>query len=111
MIIIAFSHKTSKILPKILCGKLKHCVPIEIKSNCMIMHQFMSYKNIANIKLNMRDIKILQAHGWQFVYLPKDLPHDVDSCRAISCVQFCKYAIGMQNAFIQTPNALFKEIK
>ena len=44
----------------------------------MIMHQFMSYKNIANIKLNMRDIKILQAHGWQFVYLPKDLPHDLD---------------------------------
>lgn len=111
MIIIAFSDKTSKILPHILCGKLKHCAPIEIKQDYMILHQFISHKNITKIKINMRDIKILMAHGWRFVYLPRDLSHDLYSYRSMTCVQFCKHAIGMKNIFIQTPNALFKEIK
>ena len=111
MIIIAFSDKTSKILPRIFCGNLKHCAPIEVNQNGMVLHQFMSHNNISKIKINMRDIKILMAHGWRFVYLPCDTPRDLDMCRAWTCVQFCKYAIGMKNIFIQTPNALFKEIK
>lgn len=110
MIIIAFAEKTSKILPRILCGKIKHCAPIEMTSDNLIMHQFISRGNIAQIKLNMRDIKILTAHGWRFVYLPCDTPRDLDTCRAWTCVQFCKYAIGMRNIFIQTPNELFKAV-
>ena len=40
MIIIAFSNKTSKIFPRIFCGKLKHVAPIIINNNRMIMmHQ------------------------------------------------------------------------
>lgn len=111
MIIIAFSDKTSKILPQIICGQLKHCTPIEPKKDYLIMHQFMSCKNITKIKLTMRDIKILQAHGWRFVYYPGNIPHDLDSCCAMTCVQFCKYALGIHDIFIQTPNALYKEIK
>lgn len=110
MIIIAFSDKTSKILPQIFCGNLKHCAPIEPTQDFLIMHQFISHHNVTKIKLNSRDIKILQAHGWRFVYLPQDLPRDLDTCRAMTCVQFCKYAIGMHNIFIQTPGALYRKI-
>ena len=63
MIIIAFSDKTTKILPRILCRGLKHTAPIGVYQDKLIMHQFISAKQIKQIHLNMRDLQILQQHS------------------------------------------------
>ncbi|MDW2994874.1 MAG: hypothetical protein R8N24_02510 [Alphaproteobacteria bacterium] len=111
MIIIAFSDKTSKILPKILCGKIKHCAPISVHNNTLVMHQFVSHNNIVKIKLNMRDIRILQRYGWRFVYLTGDMLNNINTRDIWTCVQLCKRAIGLRNITIQTPSGLYKTIK
>lgn len=111
MIIIAFSDKTSKILPRIFCSDLKHCAPIMVNNNTMTMYQFISRNNIAKIKLNMRDIRILQRHGWKFIYLPVNTPYEIHSYRAWTCVQFCKHVIGLHNICVQTPRGLYNAIK
>lgn len=110
MIIIAFSGKTSKILPRVLCRRFRHCAPIiptpDIAGQ-MIMYQFIRHGKIAQITLNMRDIKILAAHGWQFVYLPGDAPN-MATVRAWSCVGLSKHAARIHNRRILTPNGLYR---
>lgn len=110
MIIIAFSGKTSKLLPQIFCSHFRHCAPIVPHGNKLIMYQFTTRNNIATIELKNRDIAILRAHGWQFVYIPTDIQHDFNPERAYSCVDLSKRAIGINNLFIQTPYALYKYI-
>ncbi len=111
MIIIAFSNKTSKILPRIFCRGFKHCAPIIINGDKMTMYQFVCRGHIAEIKLSMRDIGILKKHGWEFVYMPIALPHNFDLSGAYSCVCVAKRAIGMRASQIQTPGALYNRIK
>ncbi len=109
MIIIAFSNKTSKILPKIFCQKFKHCAPIAVNKNGqLIMYQFVRQGNIAQIKIRMRDIKILGQYGWKFIYMPCALPRGFNGRGARTCVGLCKRAIGIKNVTIQTPDALHK---
>ena len=40
MIIIAFTNKTSKIIPKIMCRKMKHVAPIFVDKNRLKLIQF-----------------------------------------------------------------------
>ncbi len=110
MIIIAFSDKTSKILPRIFCGKLKHVAPIVVRGDKMMLYQFVRYGNIVKIPLLARDIEILKAHGWRFVYLQRALPWPIDFRRTYTCVQLAKSMIGMHNIFIQTPGALYRKL-
>lgn len=111
MIIVAFSDKTSKILPRILCRKIKHVAPIIANKNNLIMYQFISRKKCHKIIIKMRDIKILAAHGWRFIYLPIDAAKDFSKMHALTCVQFTKNAIGLKKAFIQTPNGLYEYMR
>lgn len=110
MVIIAFSNKTSKILPRIFCRHFRHCAPIFRDGSKLVMYQFTSMHNISKIELQNRDIAILRAHGWQFIYIPTDIPHDFDLSCAYSCVDLSKRAIGIRNRFIQTPYGLYKHI-
>ena len=110
MVIVAFSNKTSKILPRILCGNLKHVAPICLNGDTMCMHQFIAPKNIAKIYLKKRDIQILIQHGWQFISLANTIPNHSQDVRAITCVQFTKQIIGLTNWRIQTPGSLFKHL-
>jgi hypothetical protein len=110
MIIIAFSEHTSKILPRILCREFRHCAPIVRLGNHLVMYQFTNAHKITKIELQNRDIAILRAHGWRFIYLPGDVKNDFPARRAYSCVDLSKQAIGINNIFIQTPNALYKYI-
>ena len=94
MIIIAFSDKTSKFLPRVLCRGLKHTAPIGVHQDKLIMYQFISKNTIKQICLNMRDLQILQQHGWRFIYLTGDLPFkfynkNVKTC----CCSICKSRI------------------
>ena len=45
MIIIAFSDKTSKILPRFFCKKFLHVAPILINNDKVCMYQFVSKNN------------------------------------------------------------------
>lgn len=110
MIIIAFSAKTSKILPRIFCRGFRHCAPIVPTTNDsgeLIMYQFVRPGNIAKITLHLRDIQILAAYGWQFVYLPIDAP-DMTVVNAWSCVALSKYVLKIHNPMLLTPNALHR---
>ena len=110
MIIIAFAPKSSQILPNIFCRKFKHCaVIVRNKSGC-IMYQFVSVHNIKQIKLRPRDIHMLGAHGWRFVYLPCGVQYSFNPYAAWTCVDMAKRAIGIHAPFIQTPYALYKKI-
>lgn len=111
MIILAFSNKTSKVLPRILCRKMKHVALIDATENQMTMYQFIRAGKIAKIQINMRDIKILGMHGWKFIYMRGNIPHDFNPHGAITCVQVAKHAIGMRRWNIQTPYALYKTLK
>ncbi|MBR4475362.1 MAG: hypothetical protein IKP05_01620 [Alphaproteobacteria bacterium] len=109
MIIIAFSENTSKILPRILCRRFRHCAPIICNRNNLIMYQFIRHNKIEQINLRTRDIAILRAYGWRFVYIPSDIQlHTNYLLNAYSCVDLSKRTIGMKSVFIQTPNALYK---
>ena len=110
MIIIAFSNKTSKFIPNILCRKYKHVAPIVPRDSKLIMYQFVSPGYIKKITLHMRDIKILGAHGWDFLYIDGVTPpHDFNPYRAKSCVDLTKSAIGIKDWHIQTPLALYRK--
>ena len=108
MIIIAFSENTSKILPRILCHHFRHCAPIICNKNDLVMYQFIRRNNIAKIHLRPRDIAILRAHGWKFIYTS---PY-TQTCQGFtppySCVDLSKRALGIKSIFIQTPYALYK---
>lgn len=107
--IIAFSETTSKILPRILCRRFRHCAPIICNKNDLIMYQFIKRHQITEIHLHARDIRILQAHGWKFIYMSPDITiHDLHCENAYSCVDLSKRALGIHSIFIQTPFALYK---
>lgn len=111
MIIIAFAQNTSKLLPKITCRHFRHCAPIVPTSKPgknLVMYQFIHKRHIEQIPINMRDIKLLRAHGWQFVYIPRDLPHQFNPNDAYSCVDLSKRAIGLNARTIWRPDALYK---
>lgn len=110
MVIIAFSNKTSKILPRIFCRKIRHCAPILRTDNKLVMYQFTNMHDISKIELQNRDIAILRAHGWRFIYIPTDISDDFDPRHAYSCVDLSKRAIGIRNILIQTPYSLYKHL-
>lgn len=112
MIIIAFSNKTSRLIPNILCRKLKHVAPIVPHNNKLIMYQFVKRGYVEKITLRVRDMKILGAHGWTFAYIDGITPpHDFNPYAAHTCVDLSKRAIGMRNWRIQTPLGLYKALR
>ena len=110
MVIIAFAPKSSKILPNIFCKNFKHCAVITPNDTGFIMYQFMSRKNIEQIPISARDIKILGAHGWRFIYVPCELQHPFP-IKVMTCVGLAKYAIRLHAPFSLTPDALYNAIK
>ena len=111
MIIIGFAEKTSKLLPRIFCKHFRHCAPIVCTQKSLVMYQFVKRNHIARIPLKPRDIGILKAHGWQFVYIsPTASRQTPDIKSAYSCVDLSKRVIGIKSIFIQTPNALYKHL-
>ena len=111
MIIIAFSENTSKILPRLLCRRFRHCAPIVCNKKDLTMYQFIKHNHIAAIHLTSRDIAILRTHGWKFIYVsPEDPIHTFYPKFTFSCVGLCKHALGIKSIFIQTPYALYKHL-
>ncbi len=112
MIIIGFTNRTSKILPRIFCRKFRHVAVIVPHQNSYVMYQFVRRMEIAQIPLVMRDIKILKQHGWFFICLPQHVvTKDFARLRAYTCVQMAKKAIGVPGIWVQTPYALYQRLK
>lgn len=110
MIIIAFSQKTSKILPRIFCRYFRHCAPIAPSEGHFIIHQFVRCGHVVEIPITARELRRLRAAGWRFIYLPKQISPVTQAARTITCVAFTKRAIGLRAAYIQTPDALYKHL-
>ncbi len=110
MIIIAFAPKSSKVLPNLFCKNFKHCAVIVRQKNGFIMYQFSSHKNVTELSLRMRDIRLLGAHGWRFVYVPTDIDSNFNPHDAWTCVDMTKRAIGMRAPFIWSPDALYRKL-
>jgi len=109
MIIIAFSQKTSKILPRIFCRNMRHCAPIiPTRRGRMTIYQFTAPGRIRPLKIKTRDLKILRAHGWCFIYIPRDVDANFNPKRAMTCVDLSKRAAGIHKWNIQTPDGLYK---
>lgn len=110
MIIIAFAPRSSKFLPNLICNHFKHCAVIERAGRDFILYQFISRGHIEKICIKMRDIKLLGAHGWHFVYVPIDIKPDFNPNDAWTCVDMAKRALGIKSIMIQTPDGLAKKL-
>lgn len=111
MVIIAFAPKSSKVLPNIFCKKFKHCAVIVPSGKDFTMYQFITHKRTEQIALRQRDIRILAAHGWQFIYIPRDVKYDFNPNLSWTCVGLAKCALGIHAPWILTPYALYKYIR
>ena len=112
MIIVAFSDKTSKILPQLICKKYKHVAPIIPSKNSLIMFQFVRPGHIKQIKLNTRDLKILELNGWDLIYIDSVAPiHEIKLNSTTTCVNMSKKMLRIRTVFIQTPFAFYKKLK
>ncbi len=111
MVIIAFSEKTSKIFPRIVCRRFRHCAPIIPTGRHMIMYQFTTPGRIAKIKIDMSGLRRLRAAGWRFVYVPGAAAPDFDGRRAPTCVALSKRALSLHAPQIQTPDALYNYLR
>ena len=110
MVIIAFAPKSSKFLPNIFCKKFKHCAVIVRTGTKLTMYQFIARHHVEQIALQHRDIGILAAHGWHFIYVPCDIKYDFNPNLSWTCVGLAKRAIGIHAPWILTPCALYKYI-
>ncbi len=111
MIIVGFTHQTSKTLPRLLCRNFRHCAPVVPSmmggEKPFVMYQFVRRGIIAQIPLNMRDMNLLRKYGWQFVHV------DTAPCcaqKGLTCVQFTKRVCGIKSARLQRPDALWREL-
>lgn len=110
MFIIAFSNKSNKFLAKLFCKNFKHVAPIYVHKNKMILYQFVKHNNIKKIELKLRDLFILQKHGWQFLVFAGQLNTAVNTKLCFTCVQLTKTMIKLKSPWIQTPEALYKKL-
>ena len=106
MLYIGFSNYSSKRYANIICKKYKHCAPVIINKNEVIIYQFVHINKIVKIVIKKTDIKKLKQHGWIFVKTPTLSRKKFAWC-CLTCVQFTKHMCGIKNIKIQTPLALF----
>ncbi len=71
---------------------------------------------ISLIPLQIRDLTILEQHGWVFIehkaqgycLIPNLCLMPYNLCPNITCVSFVKRALGIHAPFIWTPDQLYK---
>ncbi len=110
MLYIGFSNYSHKIHSKIFCHKYKHCAPVIINNNSVIIYQFVCIGKIVKITIKRNDLKTLKKHGWTFVRYSR-ISKPIIIKRGLTCVQFTKNVCGIKNIMLQTPLALFKYLQ
>lgn len=116
--IIGFSKKTSKIIPKIFCKKFCHCaVLIPHKTTGKEQIYLLLNPSIGKIDiflLKSRDLKILEKHGWFFIQInhkQENIPVLCSIKYSLTCVGFAKQALGIKNPWILIPDQLYRYLK
>lgn len=107
MLYIGFSKKSHKIHAKLFCKHYKHCAPVVIKGDTVIIYQFVRINKIVKITINKKDLAVLEKYGWKFIKYPIDIER-IPKSHYLTCVQFTKNMCGINDVKIQTPFALFK---
>ena len=107
MLYIGFSTKSRKIHAKLFCKQFKHCAPVVINKDTVIIYQFVRINKIVKITINKKDLSILEKYGWKFIKYSKDIKR-IPNPHYLTCVQFTKYMCGINNIKIQTTLALFE---
>ena len=111
MVIVAFSRKTSKILPRVFCRHLRHVALISPSGHGngqLVLHQFVRPGHIVPIYIKSRDLNVLSRHGWRFVYLAGV---DIRAARALTCVGYAKRAAQIRAPWVFTPDGLYKYLR
>lgn len=112
MIIVGFTHKTSKIPPRIFCRRFRHCAPVVIEQGGkMVLYQFVGRNNIVPIHITMRDLRLLRAHGWNFICMPHTASHNFAIKHVRTCVELTCRIIGMRGWRPVTPDGLYRKLK
>lgn len=110
--LIGFTSKTSKLLPKLLCRKFRHCAIIWMMDDGRwMMEQFVKRNHIEKIYLYERDLKILEQHGWLFISIMPAPSSIILHPSSFTCVSFAKRALGIRKPFIWTPDQLYRYLK
>ncbi len=110
MVIIAFAKNTSKLFPRLFCRHFYHCALIVPAGGALMLYQFTRRGHVTKISLRPRDLRVLRAHGWRFIYVTKNVPYDIDVTQSWTCVDMTKRALGIHAPLIQTPYGLYKYI-
>ncbi len=64
---------------------------------------------VTEIPLSLRDLKILERHGWVFIQVSEFRVQSSDKTKnCFTCVTFAKRVLGIRNPFIITPYQLYK---
>jgi len=107
MLYIGFSNYSHKIHARLFCREIKHCAPIIVDGDTVIIYQFVRINKIVKIFIKRTDLKKLKKHGWQIIKYSND-DHIQLNRFCLTCVQFTKYACGIKDIRIQTPMGLLK---
>ena len=108
MLYIGFSIYSHKVHSQMFCRKYKHCAPVVINGDNVVIYQFVHVNKISKIIIKKEDLNILKKHGWKFVKYSKQ--SNINKAHGFTCVQFTKRACGIKNIKIQTPDALLRYI-
>lgn len=115
--LIGFTPKTSKVIPRIFCRRFRHCAIVisneKLEISNWVMYQFIRKNKIEKIYLSSRDLKILELHGWVFIKVKSyAIPNSsLLIANSWTCVNFAKRALGIKKSFIITPGQLYRHLK
>lgn len=109
--LIGFTHKTSKILPKIFCKKFKHCAVIFDLDKEYIFVQI-GKDGIRIIQIGNKEIKLLESSGWFFIKIKQEpitrnTNLKIHLPNMLTCVGFAKKSLCIYKPFIWTPDQLY----
>lgn len=131
--IIAFTHKTSKRLARILCRRFRHCCVIFDAGRQKILVQI-GIDGVRLIPVDAAAMRRMRQTGWVMVKVrnkEKGIRNKTGLCRRkqlfptaltktyslflipfsfLTCVGFAKRAMGTKNPFIWTPDGLYREL-
>ena len=112
--IIAFTNKTSKIIPRIFCRRFRHCCVIFDAGRQKILVQI-GIDGVRLIPVSPAAVARMQRNGWTMVEIKNnpDRPtiNRIPHINILTCVGFAKRAAGIRNPFIWTPDGLYKQIR
>ena len=121
-LIIAFTEKTTKFLPRIFCRRFRHCcVLFPFAGNKYALVQI-GIDGVRVIPVDARAIRRLERAGWVIVRSKSagqraqvkrcDVMHQcpVPSAQFLTCVGFAKRTLGIRDPFIWTPDGLYRHL-